>query len=190
MKISEIALPKQIYRDIKYMHPYSFYHDPMDEMLKEKGWKMIGHGAFSNVYSKPNKNYVIKVNMEVDTGYQRFVDFCKKNRNRYLPRIMDDKFFKSRGKIYHIYLIEKLDKFSDVSLKRAIGDLGEDMEWNSIKTVLRDHSKDIKKLKKYPGLLDLIITLYKFRGSKDLDLNTENIMMRKNGTPVITDPWA
>lgn len=57
------------------------------EYLKKKGWNLEGRGAKGFVFSKNNKDYVLKF-YKNDPCYDKFLDYLEKNQNNpYLPKI-------------------------------------------------------------------------------------------------------
>lgn len=56
------------------------------EAMKRLGWKVIGYGAFADVYEKPGVNYVVKLFTETDTSYMKFIKMVLANPNPHFPK--------------------------------------------------------------------------------------------------------
>ena len=192
MLVSEITIPKKIYKGVTSTHPaihtQTYELTKMNRKLKELGWILIDFGAFSYVYRNPSKNYVLKINNLPDPAYDKFVKFCQKVNSPYLPKIIDKQTFDADGKEYNLYYIEKLYKLS-VSSSRSIREV--------IDANIRDmpnwqvkHFRSYDLFQKYPGLLEMILRLGNLKSYGYFDLHPNNIMMRKDGTPVLIDPFA
>ena len=159
--------------------------------LESYGWLLVDSGYFSTVYSNRKKNYVLKVNLRTDPGYDKYVRFIKSHRSRYFPVISDKKLLTTvdNQKVY-VYLIEKLNSyFITHEVPDTIYDIIEilNLDYKNLNNWKRKHSEFMKK---YPGLIQLVINLNKQKGVR-LDLQrSSNVMHRRDGTPVITDPYA
>jgi hypothetical protein len=206
-KVDEATIPKKLVHDVKTHPAYDpNYENPTGEnlfakfnkMLKEQGWKKVGEGYFSIVYANDKKNYILKVNTQPDPAYDVFVKFCQKQHSVYLPKIIDRKFFIKPNtcfigperNTYYLYFIERLQK-APKKLSYPIMNFAGALE-NDDK-VSADHYR--KTIAKYPGLSDIIEKIILKAGNNTdllgMDLNNyNNIMMRKDGTPVIIDPYS
>lgn len=145
-------------------------------------------------------------------GFQVFYDFCKMNsKNKFLPKFYKTGYTKptiERVKFVHM---EKLDP---VNWKRAnlwsyrelvniatdrpdidtftqllgeLRDLGDRADWSTL-------IQDLANPKSRPNMrlfFQTLIKLHKLSQSEqmDFDLHDQNIMQRKNGQLVITDPF-
>ena len=122
--------------------------------------------------------------------------------SKYLPRISDRKIIRIKNTSYYVYMIEKLVKADSkvcdiirdyVELLVEINDVYTDPEEVQIdKQMLL---KLDKSLKKYPGLTQTIQQLVKIARKRHYDLSiwggySPNILKRKDGTPVIADPFC
>jgi len=187
------------------------FDNKMIKHLLNKGWINTATGSMSRIFEHKNKNYVIKINIKEDKAFNSYVQIIKQIKTIYVPRILDEKYFEKSGKTYHIYLIEKLynlpmsDPKSD-AIQRCFWELIPGTEKWTVKDLMdrltkeesysyqasAKYGKVIKILNKYKGLAE---TILKIAASADksknlyLDIHTGNLMQRKNGTPVITDPY-
>lgn len=149
--------------------------------LDDLGYKQysIGTGFYSQVYARPQDNFVIKIFRE-DKGYSTFLQYITQNSNNpYVPKL--------KGKIIKLpndYYVIRLEK-----LKRMDNDLFKKIEW----AANNDHDKPlIQELNdKYPGLLEFVRSLRQMSYDNKVmyDLHGGNMMMRGD-TPVVTDPFA
>ena len=87
--------------------------DMMQEQFEKLGWKVLGSGVFSMVLVNPSKKYVLKVNIQPDPGYQKYVDLILKHPNKYFPQISDMKLLNIQDSKYYVYLIEKLKPYRE-----------------------------------------------------------------------------
>jgi hypothetical protein len=133
----------------------------------------------------------------------KFAKFCMKNKdNPFLPRFYGYESFEFNGKVYLQIRTEQL--FKNEKLQHAISRLGDFVRADIVQgyhepandDLIADIEKDILKKVKTPERLELLKKtlneLYS-TGSKSKywwDLHDENIMVRKDGTPVINDPWV
>ena len=167
--------------------------------LKKLGWKFMERGKFSVVFENPKKNFILKVNIQPDAGYDHYVDIVKSSRNPHFPKISDKKTLDlsgegGRGEIFSVYLIEKLYKISDRSERQMLADIFVD--------VIRYHELPLKRifnicgtdipeyLLKRPTLVTALRIVGGKMGRFNNDLHGGNIMKRKDGTVVITDPYV
>lgn len=193
---------KMINRGYIYTGQESF-----QEKLADLGWKHIGSGVFSSVFSNPRKPYIIKVNDGVDKAFAIFAKFAKKFPNIHFPMIGEMKQFKYKNKIYYIYLIEKLYPIGNKAYDYApdINDLTSAFILNlrskkpkSDEEVYKDFVLDDNSLsnifKKQPTLIRACKSLancYKASSIRlVIDIHEGNIMKRKDGTIVVIDPFS
>lgn len=58
------------------------------EYLTSNGYKLTGHGGYSQVWSHPNTNSVVKVSRKEDRCWLVFADYVRRNKNNpHLPKI-------------------------------------------------------------------------------------------------------
>lgn len=151
--------------------------------LDEIGYKQykLGSGYYAQVYARPQDNYVVKI-FRPDEGYQTFLEYIRKNANNpYVPKL--------KGKIIKLpngYSLVRIEKLKPID---------EDL-WSEISLAAeRPNDKDLvdKVDKKYPGLVKFIQSLKWIANVDDrlgYDLHPGNMMIRDDGTPVVTDPFS
>jgi hypothetical protein len=129
-------------------------------------------GGFAGVFIPRNKNYVIKV---IEAGsndrYSKYARFCWKNHDKFsnVPKIHS--VFKSKN--YEFFIIEKLYHNFTVS--------------NRFQTAYDLHVSG--HLKSHHKFYPLFTKLDKMFGEGCCDdIGGYNVMVRKNGTAVLTDP--
>ena len=166
--------------------------DSLQDKLYDLGWEQIGRGAFSSVFEKPGQKYVLKVNNYNDDGFAKFVSIIHHFPSRHFPKIGNKKSYFVDGEAYNIYLMEKLMPLQGANRASLalVLDNARIIDSPVILAVLAKHP-DIKTIiEKQPGLLDAVEILLTQSGDSGLDLNSNNIMLRDDGTIVITDPLA
>ncbi|VVC05190.1 Uncharacterised protein [uncultured archaeon] len=183
--------------------------DQLQNSLAKLGWKRAGHGGYSNVFENPSKNYILKVNYYPDSAFAWFALLTRKFPNPHFPKIGNMKYFHLKGKInhYHVYLIEKLHQipstytwYAEYTVFKMITLAAKDSDSKELEEALED-AKDTSHVKggtiyeylqKNPKFLDAlrIIGICASRNKFSIDLHTENIMARNDGTFVLTDPLA
>jgi hypothetical protein len=148
--------------------------------LNELGYEQyeIGNGYYSQVYARPQDNYVIKI-FRHDPGYMAFLEHIKSNLNNpYVPKL--------KGKIIKLpnnFSLVRIEKLQPMKLKL----------FDEIHDAVYDESKKtvIEVENKYPRLIDFMRSLLKLpKNNKeiDVDLHLGNMMMRGD-TPVVIDPF-
>lgn len=172
---------------------YKNFDDDFITKMLYLGWREIGRGDYSIIFSKSDKNYVVKVNSEPDKAFAKFSQLIKKYPNFHFPNISNMEVFASKkGKCY-VYLIEKLFKFRSESINRIINRYASFLQMPAqTETKLRKWMlpEDIEYLKSHPALKEAIRIIVKHRGNYSLDLKSDNIMQREDKTVVIIDPYA
>lgn len=149
------------------------------EWLKGKGFKMIGEGHYSYVFSSESEDFVVKVNNgeRMDKGYLEFVEFCRQNKgNPHLPKIGTVKKYDN----WYIVFIEKLEEFEELGgyskIKLVVDIKDEADNWKT--SITGDIAKQVKDCGK-------LLKQIKYLG--DDDFHVDNLMKRGD-TLVITDP--
>ena len=165
--------------------------------LNKLGWKLLNNnGSFSVIYWNPRKSYVLKINRVEDDSYQNYVKLIHTYSNKHFPRIGDMKVLRI-GKInYYVYLIEKLQtlpKAGAISyiIDRAFNalDSSEDFsEKGCMDALKQEFNGRLPKILKDKSLIDAI-RLLTIDTTIFWDMHSENIMLRKDGTIVIIDPY-
>lgn len=196
MKISEIIAESEV------LDEYSDIDHRIKITLKKKGYQFLGAGVDQEAYIEPSTGYVLKIfgTQEGSKNFTRdqkmffkWAKFCMKHQdNPFLPRFYGYESFKFKGDMYLQIRTEQL--FTNLKLQQAVSELGahiENLSWFTEKD-----EKTIMKAVKTPERMELLKwTLAKLyqKGEKSKyawDLHAGNIMVRKDGTPVINDPWV
>jgi hypothetical protein len=190
-------------------------HEDFDEpeyellrKLKKLGWNQFGNGAFSLVFSNPKKNYVLKLTLVSDPGYDAYVQLILSHPNKYFPHISDLKTIDVDGKKFGIYLIEKLTEmtnpWNDIYSLILRTMMGGDQRMKGILTLQNTPAPrslqytqaqweqvldKIAENDEFMTAIQLVSTWYNKRMLR-IDMHQGNIMQRKDGTVVITDPYA
>jgi len=157
------------------------------EFLEDNGFYELGSGFFSSVYGHDNLDIAIKL-VDDDHNYIKYINFYAKygRQNPHLPRIYK---YKKVGNV-EIVITEKLYPLSEnqedlfqviLKFKRYLMNPNNYDEYyvNNVVNYFIDE---------YSDLAQIIIDLYKIFGKNNIDIHQDNIMQRKDGTLVITDP--
>lgn len=173
--------------------------------MKTLGWKRIGTGYFSYVYQNPKSDFILKVNRVYDSGYARFVLLTKKFSNPHFPRIGNMKYLNVGGKKYYMYLIEPLQEITTnkvkwktlaYTLQRIISHPDWTLEdvFREIKSIFPEYTPHFNAIRKMlandPTLMEACKILTNHLSKNELDLHYGNLMLRKDGTVVIIDPFS
>lgn len=158
------------------------YRKQIKRILKndEKGLKSAGHGVNGYVYNL-NKSRVFKIFAKGDAGYLDFLKLMKKFKGKkHFPRVYD--FYSTKEE--HIVVLERLEEYSNKDCLWDHTDEAESAGYGDVDSGLW-YGYFSKSFDKYLKVLeDNIVT------DVEWDLHANNIMQRKDGTPVIIDPWC
>lgn len=183
-----------------------------EQFLKSQNIQLIGSGMFGKVFYSPSWNYVIKV-FDKDDGYLKFVNFALENPSRHFPKFMKGprnlpQFLTRLSSSNERFTVVKMEKLNKLT-KEIHEFLGYNLRTladhytNNVETPVEiivdsqvvkfKHTTDVfLKYKQYnlPSLIKVynqlnILTDEHIRN----DLHVGNIMMRDDGTIVITDPF-
>ena len=170
------------------------YNQPFIKKLKSLGWLRMGEGSFSNVFVHPKKNYVLKVNKRPDQAFEHYASIIKKFVNPHFPRISDKKKYEYNDEEYYIYLIEELEHINDTP------DINVDQIARDLEQIIRSPDQSLTNifflhdipeyLLESPLLVKAARICGRYITGHMNDMHAENIMKRKDGTIVITDPYA
>ena len=144
----------------------------LSKYMGAHGFSFLGSGKYASVYGNPKYSYVIKVFMR-DSAYQRWLDFCLKNKdNKHVPKIKG-KVIKISNDVFAI----RLEKLTPLKQDLRRGDFGNAYhEWENDNSY-KSEDKDINDILEF------------FSKNKNLiDIHSENIMMRGN-VDVVVDPF-
>lgn len=181
-------LKTTLYNALK-MKNFSSYEEIVD-WFEQYDLEEIGNGLFSQVYSKSNLDYVIKVYTE-DKGYFSFLKFIKQEKSLFLPKIYRILKKKIEGQNVYFVCLEKLVKSCDLSRQKTRYILKKYFNISHpdcIENILENTDTLPKETK------SLVFKLKDFEYANDIafDLHGGNIMFRKLSNtiiPVLTDPF-
>jgi len=160
------------------------YQSDVRAILHQTGWKPIGHGACSSVCENERYPYLLKLNRFQDNAFAKFAVLCRQHKdNPHFPVIGNAKPIHIGDTRYVAYMIEKLQELSDRGLAGEILRTAEKLIKNpsmSNELNLEDSLFEAIKLTVRHGL--------SIRAK--IDLHSENVMQRSDGTVVIVDPWV
>lgn len=156
--------------------------------LEKKGYERIGHGAYSGVFAKKNSDRVIKVGHKPDSD--GWVDYMlwsagKGYAGTLAPKVFSYKKIHIKGKTkesFYLAVMERLDK--------TVTELDGKHDMKYIELFLHYGAKNAMMQKladvAVPGLGQFTLDLNDLKGYKDL--HGGNIMVRKDGSFVVSDP--
>ena len=90
----------------------------MQQKIKDRGWKYLSSGSFVSVYSKPDKNFVLKI--YDDASYDNYLEFMKKHSDN--PHVAKVSKPIDYGKGLKIVAIEKLIPLKDSKWREKISE--------------------------------------------------------------------
>jgi len=184
--------------------------------LRANGFKKLGGGVFAAAYAKPGHNRVVKVSNRQDDCWIKFAQWAmSKTNNTHLPKIPWIKRYqgKRKGKVteFFITIIERLKPLTNQAILR-ITDPGvllglmyyADLDSNTEDSIDAAMSKISGRNVKVPDLyspripakykthpfIKAITQINKLGGGCFSDLHSGNLMVRNDGTIIITDPIA
>jgi hypothetical protein len=187
------------------------------DVLKKKGYKYLGAGVDQTAFIEPGTGFVLKIfGTQGKKGFGpdhkmffAWADFCSKHQdNPYLPRIYAHESFlwqDPETKKHHRYLMIRTEQLYDsgkigVTLEDLARGFSYGDDYDAGIDRFRfftkdDKQKQILKLLGKKGFDRMAKTIYDLAKIADkkgwgLDLHGGNFMLRKNGTPVINDPWV
>jgi hypothetical protein len=162
--------------------------------LLRRGFVAIGHGAFSDVYAKPNSDRVLKVCRNPDN----WIDYMAwANKAGYggkdAPKIFSFKYYDGKDGKFYVAVMERLEKTlsglkgkEDCAFFHNLVDsaISNDNEkaYQCMDLIQLGASDFYKKFKLQFGGKE-----YKGYG-RQFDLHGGNFMVRKDGTAVLVDP--
>lgn len=167
-------------------------HDDAIKTVKKLGFKILGNGHFSAVYGSKGKEYVVKVSLEEDLAYLKYVNFITKNPNIHFPIVTLIKQTTFNERTLCIYLLEKLNPLAktpqNTILMYLINHLSMvNLDFKSHLQVNKSHKLYYEKNKSFFKALKMVKNFHR-GGDLGLDIKRDNLMQRIDGTVVITDP--
>jgi hypothetical protein len=180
---------------------FSMTNHQIQKTLEKKGYKYIGKGVDQSAYIEPGTGYILKIfgtqgSKDFSKDHKMFfkwAKFCMRHQdNPFLPRFYGYESFMFGGHRYLQIRTEHLFKNPDT--QRAVALLSEFDYTEKFRLNDQRVLKLAKKLgpDKFKLLYETLKILHK-KGKKKhywWDLHADNVMVRKNGTPVINDPWV
>jgi hypothetical protein len=194
-----------------------------DRLLRaaKKGKKLLGNGAYANVYSSKGANRVTKIG-GLEDAYLHFVELVMQanSKNPFLPKIYSGVIYRaSRQAInkdeeledegFYVIEMERLQELEDMygdNYSTVVAAFEQVVEYgNSLNDFVNEHVAETKgitgmfsvKVKLEPRVMQFIKHLRQIvnkacsrHGDASWDIHEGNIMVRKNGQVVLTDPIA
>lgn len=180
--------------------------------LKTNGFQKLGGGVFAAAYAKPGHNRVVKVSNRQDDCWIKFAQWSMtKTNNKHLPKIPWIKRYqgKRKGKAteFFITIIERLNPLTNKAISQ-ITDPGvlfglmhyANLDYDTEESIEQAMSKQpnpkifqsnrlAAKLRNHP-FIRAIEQVNSLSGDCWSDLHSGNLMVRNDGTVIITDPIA
>lgn len=161
---------------------------------------LLGRGVFSNVYGANKNSSVYKIGL-VDTDvendpYLSYLYKIKNEKNPFFPKVHNLTIFKSTVSSFYMVEMEKLYPCKEHSLNDQSYDIRENLlslfECRNHDFSQKEWQSMIHLYKKYGNkeAENLFITLASLLENFKNDIHKDNMMMRKNGQLVITDPFC
>lgn len=146
----------------------------MKRQLCHAGFRKVGGGARSTVWSRSNDKTVVK--LADDAAYAMYIGMAKDADSKHFPRIHRS----WRSQYGQVYIMERLDDWSDA--------VDIDDHWSFIETV-RAAVEANKKVKDacVATAVKILAKVVSAGEGHGLDLHRGNVMYRGK-VPVITDP--
>jgi hypothetical protein len=213
MRVNEViteSLEEEVLDEFSMMNP------GIKAALLAKGYKFLGQGVDQAAYLEPDTGHILKIfgtqgRQTFSKDHKMFFEwasFCEQHQdNKFLPRFYGHESFMWKAetrKTPSRYLMIRTEQlYESGELGKAIGVLGRLL--NSHRTIsaalhsFKNHYPDrsetlAKKLSNedITVLAETISALIKLGRPKRWrwDLHHGNIMLRKDGTPVLNDPWV
>lgn len=169
-----------------------------DQCLKvgRKRLLRLGEGSFSTVYALDDK-WAVRLETQEENAYRRWAEFCVKNKNIHLPQIAFHAIVES-DRAYEGLALTVVERLKPLS---KLGDLDfEDYSaFSDACNGLEDSLQGYKhvRLKGFaalgvkinrPALRRLSKKIQVDGGFEVNDIHSGNIMLRDDGTMVLTDP--
>lgn len=191
MQLAEL----QLKRELKAIGKLNYgFGTELSNLLRERGWTVLGRGSEAAVAEHPSKPYVLKI---YPTGslYTKFVDLAQRvPQNPHFPKFSREQR-KIPGTLFSYVRMEKLARVTEFDIKiempeafcvakQLYANLGQTLYWTNIdKDVIEcsSLSRDAEEV------VQLMTRQLKKIGPR-LDLHPLNIM-RRGTVWVITDPY-
>lgn len=183
-------------------------HQDIPQIMKQQGYRLIDSGQDAYAFLEPGTGKILKIfgTKKTATGlnfskdqqmFFAWAKYCMKNANNpFLVKFDGYEPFQFKGQNYiqirqeRLYIIEDdvfaaidsmVESIENYNANYAMWSIMEGKEWE----------KELKIIKNPKLLFKTLDHLIKFGESQGYtpDLHEDNIMQRKDGTPVIMDPW-
>lgn len=163
--------------------------------LKRHGFKCLGSGAFSEVFGRSDFPFAIKVNMEPD-DWPDFALWTLRNPSPHYVDVKKIKWFVDEHGPYYIAVMERLEQtMREYLRKNDFIDCVEAQNMSKLRTMMsrdvsnRHAAELVERETEHRALFDAALALKReFHARSFLDLHEWNVMLRADGTMVITDP--
>lgn len=156
------------------------------------GLECLGRGAYSTAFAIDERK-VLKITRREDNGYESFIRFLKAEGRKYsaFPKV----YYSGEWEGDKVYIIERMETISDSNLadRDFLAQYCRDF-------MDRRNSTQVSRFVNVPEDFNLALAALKnwYRESRRsrseesiyFDLHNENVMIRPNGQPVITDPFS
>lgn len=146
--------------------------------MQNQGFNVLGSGISGLAFEKSGYPWVFKI-FNDDNGYLFYYNYSRQHQNNpHVPKVKGAPIKITPDTF--LVRIEKLQEMSQAMYRSDLVDTITSIEWGD------DLTPDkVKKLKKYPQILQILNDI--INSGHSLDLNLNNLMARGN-TLVITDP--
>jgi hypothetical protein len=164
--------------------------------IKQKGFVLLGYGANARVYGRKGSPYVIKIYRN-DPCYEKFIAFIAKNDNPHFPKVLSQPVSISNAD--RMVKLEALSELRDAKTIEMVKHISSGfIQYYDLKPRegqdTRDYDQRIAQwmetAKQHPKLIEAIKLLHdNFSGGGCfIDLGSQNLMQRSDGTVVLVDP--
>ena len=172
----------------KYKDRYEF-----KEALAAQGYKWLGGGYYSTVYSKPGGNSVVKVGPAND-AWPLYIGWAlrKGYAGTFAPAVTSLRFYNlGQREAFYVAEMEKLEalyfrhRWQDQARKEhgaLMGNCRYLKRTEEIEKTVPKWGKFVRDLRKFRRTSDL--------GKIKYDAHSDNWMVRKDGSLVLTDPFS
>jgi hypothetical protein len=166
--------------------------------FEEAGGEVLGQGAFGYALTHKKWNFVVKI-YESDDAYTRFVRFVLQNPRNSYPKFLDKprkflpNFARGAGMEYmYIIRMEKLDKNEYNKYEQIYHIIQDPHRYNKNPAHLGGYENLYPNIKEFVRDLCFYLDYNKITDPHEAvsypDIHAGNIMVRKNGELVLTDP--
>lgn len=214
MKLDDILAEATIFDERELLNTPWKSPRELISWLRSKGFRRLGGGVFSAAYGKPGHKRIVKISKREDKCWIQFANWAMRlTANPYIPNIYWFKPYKGtrKGKqeTFFVTLIERLRPFTIGNIKRIddpviVAALLRYGYWvEGEQDELEDHldalgygtsTRTVQRILKQYSNHKFVQTIKRFErfGGPECssDIHSGNLMLRDDGTLVITDPLA